>query len=54
MNSLLTFWDMFKPFFKELFELSPFLRAGKINAYKGDRNFTNKPDHEDHQSNGKH
>jgi hypothetical protein len=32
---------MFKPFFKELSELSPFLPTGKIKAYKRDRNPTN-------------
>jgi hypothetical protein len=44
---------MFKPFFKEFFELSPFLKTGKINAYKRNKNSPSKPDDEEHKSNGK-
>ena len=44
---------MFKPFFKELFELSPFLLTGDITAYKRDKNFSSKPDDEDQKTNGK-
>jgi hypothetical protein len=44
---------MFKPFFKELSELSPFLPTGKISAYKRDRDSTSKPEDEEHERNGK-
>ena len=52
-KSLLTFWDMFKPFFKELFELSPFLPTGKKTAYKRGKNSYSKPEDENHKTNGK-
>jgi hypothetical protein len=44
---------MLEPFFKELFELSPFLATDKINAYRRDKNSSSKPDDEDHKTNGK-
>jgi len=44
---------MFKPFFEELSELSPFLLTGNITAYKRDENSSSKPDDENHKTNGK-
>jgi hypothetical protein len=44
---------MLEPFFKELFELSPFLLTGNITAYKRDKNPTSKPHDEHQKTNGK-
>jgi hypothetical protein len=44
---------MFKPFFKELSELSPLLLTGNISDYKRDKNSSSKPHDEDQKANGK-